>query len=94
MSLHRPEPHPIRRQGGDRADSQRCIQHQAGTSCRPGDGQMVFTHGEGRIRDGLLDVLRLDQGEIFLDLLQVPASTDQVPQVLHREPMRVIQAVA
>jgi hypothetical protein len=61
--------------------------HPAGTSCGPGDGQMVFTYREGCIGDSLLDISSLDKREILLDLLQGPARAYQAQQMFNRETM-------
>jgi hypothetical protein len=46
---------------------------------------VVLAHREGRVGRRLLDISRLDEREVSLDLLQRPARSDEAQQVLDGE---------
>ena len=46
---------------------------------------MILPHRESGVGSRLLDISSLDERKIGLDLLERPARTDQVQQVLHCE---------
>jgi hypothetical protein len=48
---------------------------------------MELAHWKRRIRDGLLNIRRLDERKVLLDLLQRPARADQAEHMFRSEPV-------